>query len=216
VLGEEGLDIIGLELGIRLDIVVLDEPVSHISLFPRLVDIIWQLIPVVLKEFLQSVSLVPRSLSFRDYVVFDEVSASFGVGPGVPETVVGRVVVRLHGANQVVALGFGGRLDQSFLLEPVADGVVVPGLVGTVSKGVVIVADELLEFDSGLLGSRLRLYESSRDSPFPKLRIGPRVVGGVSCRVVVSLHEIYEIVSCLCRLGLDDSVIDEPLADVGV
>jgi len=48
VLGEKSLDIIGLELGIRFDVVVFDEPISHISLLPGLLNVVRQSVPVVL------------------------------------------------------------------------------------------------------------------------------------------------------------------------
>lgn len=85
VLGEEGLDVIGLELGVRLEVVVLDKPVSHLGILPGGRDGVWKPVPVLFEELLKSVALVGGGISLGDDLVLDEIRSSLGVGPGVPD-----------------------------------------------------------------------------------------------------------------------------------
>ena len=202
--------IIGLELSIRLEQVLLDEPVSHVRVLPGLFQGIRGFVVVVLEQFLQLVPLETRSICLVDNLVLYEVGSSLCIRPSVPQSIIRSVKVRLHSREKIISFSLSGGLDKPFLLEPVSDSVVVPGLVNSVSSRVVIVLQ-----DRSQLLARFRGFavdQTAGDGPVSELRVRPAVVGRVSGAVVVLLSEMEEVVSGLGRAGLEDAVVDEPFA----
>lgn len=105
---------------------MLDEPVALVGLLPGSVDVVRKLVPVVLQKLFELVALEGSSISLRNDLVLDGVGGNLSIGPGIVDAVVCGVEVLLHGAEEVVSLGLDRGPDVSLLLEPVADGVVIP------------------------------------------------------------------------------------------
>ncbi len=122
--------VVALGLVVRLDDVVLDQPVASVALLPRVVHVFGAGGVVVLGK--REVLITGLFGGGADDTVVDEPVVEVAVAVSLVRCVDGGRVGILHLAKQIIASSLGFGLNDALLLEVRAEVVVVPGRVDVV------------------------------------------------------------------------------------